>query len=142
MRLALALLLLVLLLATPVSAETLRLQTEEHHIAIGGVIAHVGISNGVQASYAIDGGIVVPVTPSDVRITDRRATLRLPDRTLVCPLPVEALHEDRARLLTRDGRTTRVLERLHRRTWELDCPDGPAVIWDVSDTTTITTKGP
>lgn len=129
----------VLLGAAAVAAETLRLTTEERHIAIGDVVAHVGVDG---ATYAIDHGVVVPLASADVRITDRRARLTLPDRTLECPLPVEALQEERGRLQSRQGRAVRVREIFRRRTWLVACPDGPGVIWDAFDRTTITTKGP
>lgn len=48
---------LILLVARPAPAETTRFRTEEHHAAIGDVVAHVGVDG---ATYAIDHGIVVP----------------------------------------------------------------------------------
>lgn len=128
--------------ATAAHADTLQLQTEERHLAIGDVVAHVGTQNGMTASYAVDHGLVVDLPPDALRITDRRATLRLPDRTLICPLSPATLHEERGRLETRDGLASHVRERFRTRTWTLPCPDGPGVIWTTSDLTTVQTKGP
>lgn len=134
-----ALIFLGLFLAVPVAAETVQQHTEERHLALGSVAAHV-LPDGT--AYAVDGTTVLPLTPAAFRLTGRRVVLQLPDRTLTCVLPDEALVEDRGVLHHREGTTSRSVDRFRVQTWTTDCPDGPAVVWKATDHSTLATKGP
>lgn len=127
----------VLLLSSPALAETVQQRTDERHVAIGTVVGHV-LPDGT--AYAVRGTEVLPLLPRDIMITAHRATLRLPDQLLICPLPPEALDERRGVLHERTGLTLRVSDRFRVQTWVTACPDGPGVIWQATDHTTITTK--
>ncbi len=124
-----------LLLASSAQADTLQQRTEERHVATGDVLAHV-LPDGT--AYAVQGSTVLPLTPADVRITNSRATIRLPDGDRSCPLPLDALDERCAVVRSRTGRALRVVEKTSLQTWVTDA----CVVWQATDHTTITTKGP